>query len=67
MVTAAAPKIPEAIIKQLSKRGILVMPLQGNYYEGQDLIKIEKTANGLYKESLYQVRFVPMTGDIDQE
>lgn len=62
IVTAAASKIPTALIEQLKPGGIMVLPLRGLMGDNQDLVKIRKTENGLERESLYAVRFVPMTG-----
>ncbi len=66
MVTAAAPRIPEALIEQLAMNGIMVLPIEDPEYGGQELVKIRKTSNGLIKRTLYQVRFVPMRGDVQQ-
>ena len=62
IVTAAASKIPTALIEQLKPGGVMVLPLRGPLSDNQDLVKIRKTENGLERESLYGVRFVPMTG-----
>jgi protein-L-isoaspartate(D-aspartate) O-methyltransferase len=66
IVTAAAPRIPEALIDQLAMNGVMVLPIEDAEYGGQELIKVRKTTGGLVKRSLYQVRFVPMMGDIQQ-
>ncbi|UCG62717.1 MAG: protein-L-isoaspartate(D-aspartate) O-methyltransferase [Candidatus Zixiibacteriota bacterium] len=65
ILTAAAPRIPAALIEQLSPSGIMVLPLRGPMSDSQDLVKVRKTENGLERESLYGVRFVPMTGRIE--
>ncbi len=66
IITAAAPRIPEALIDQLALNGTMVLPIEDPEYGGQELIKVRKTANGLVQRSLYQVRFVPMLGKIRQ-
>jgi len=62
MVTAAAPRIPPALIEQLKPGGILVMPV-GSRYLGQDLLVLEKDAlGGLEERRVLPVAFVPLTG-----
>ncbi len=62
IVTAAAMGIPSRLVEQLRTSGRLVIPLEECKHGGQDLYRIEKTAKGLEKTSLYAVRFVPMLG-----
>ena len=59
IVTAAPQQIPEALINQLTMGGLLVLPVGSN---DQELLRLRKTADGVEKESLFGVRFVPMTG-----
>jgi len=66
ILTAAAPRIPEALIEQLAEGGVMVMPLKGPIPDTQELIKVRKTRQGLKKISLYAVRFVPMTGAVER-
>ncbi len=62
MVTAAAPRIPPALIEQLKPGGILVMPV-GSRYLGQELLVLEKDAlGGLDERRVLPVAFVPLTG-----
>ena len=62
MVTAAAPRIPPALIEQLKPGGILVMPV-GSRYLGQELLVLEKDAlGGLAERRVLPVAFVPLTG-----
>jgi protein-L-isoaspartate(D-aspartate) O-methyltransferase len=61
IVTAAPPAVPQPLVDQLRVGGRLVIPV-GNQHEDQDLRVITKTASGTTTESLYPVRFVPMTG-----
>ncbi len=65
ILTAASPKIPPVLIEQLAPSGVMVLPLRGPMLDSQDLVKVRKTENGLERESLYGVRFVPMTGKIE--
>ena len=61
MVTAAAPRVPEALFAQLAGGGKMVVPL-GNR-SVQDLTLIEKALNGRkYEKSLGGCRFVPLVG-----
>jgi protein-L-isoaspartate(D-aspartate) O-methyltransferase len=59
IVTAAAEVIPPALIAQLAEDGIMVLPL-GPHDGGQELIKLTKTGQGLSRENLIGVRFVPL-------
>jgi len=66
VVTAAAPKIPDHLIDQLVEGGRLVIPLEVGSFGRQDLVKILKTKEGLEKQTLYEVRFVPMRGRVER-
>lgn len=66
IVTAAAPKIPDTLIEQLVEGGRMVLPLIAGRFNRQDLVKIRKTKGVLEKEVLYEVRFVPMRGKVEQ-
>ena len=62
VVTAAAPKVPQALIEQLKPGGTLVIPVGGRHF-GQDLLKIGKDEHGrLSQRSVLPVLFVPLTG-----
>lgn len=62
MVTAAAPRIPPALIEQLGPGGILVMPV-GDRYFGQELLVLGKDEQGRLEERrVLPVAFVPLTG-----
>ena len=59
IVTAAAPKVPEALLEQLGEDGIMVIPVDTpNGY--QELLKIRRTRHGYEREKLIPVRFVPL-------
>jgi protein-L-isoaspartate(D-aspartate) O-methyltransferase len=60
VVTAAAPRVPEALIEQLKPGGRLVIPV-GEAGGHQELLLIVKTAEGnLERKSILAVRFVPL-------
>jgi protein-L-isoaspartate(D-aspartate) O-methyltransferase len=59
MVTAAAEEAPEALVAQLAEGGKMVLPL-GPRDGTQHLVKLTKTAQGLSRQSLIAVRFVPL-------
>ena len=62
MVTAAAPKLPDALLEQLAPGGILVAPV-GPVHGDQRLIRIRRAEGGLTEEELIAVRFVPLISD----
>jgi protein-L-isoaspartate(D-aspartate) O-methyltransferase len=59
MVTAAAESVPPALVAQLAEGGIMVIPL-GPHEGPQELVKLTKTAQGLERETLLPVQFVPL-------
>jgi protein-L-isoaspartate(D-aspartate) O-methyltransferase len=59
MVTAAAEKVPEALVAQLAEGGKMVLPL-GPRDGTQHLAKLTKTAESLSRQNLIAVRFVPL-------
>jgi protein-L-isoaspartate(D-aspartate) O-methyltransferase len=61
IVTAGAPRIPDALLAQLALGGRLVIPV-GSRWE-QDLLKITKRKRGNVVESLGGCRFVPLVGE----
>ena len=58
------PPIPQPLIDQLAIGGILVAPV-GDVH--QELVVMEKTANGLERREVIPVRFVPMTGEAQEK
>ncbi len=60
IVTAAAPEIPDPLIKQLKPGGRMVIPVDNNYYS-QDLLIVEKDETGnINTKKTIPVRFVPL-------
>lgn len=60
LVTAAPPSVPEPLREQLAVGGRLVVPVGVRH---QELLVIERTADGFSERSVIPVRFVPMTGE----
>jgi protein-L-isoaspartate(D-aspartate) O-methyltransferase len=60
VVTAAPDHVPQPLIDQLADGGRLVLPVGGG---SQELVRITKGPGGLERETLFGVRFVPMTGE----
>jgi protein-L-isoaspartate(D-aspartate) O-methyltransferase len=59
IVTAAAENIPPALVEQLAEGGIMVLPL-GPHEGPRDLVKLTRTKDGIQRETLIPVRFVPL-------
>ena len=66
VVTAAAPKIPEFLWRQLRERGRLIMPL-GPDKQLQRLVRVTKADGKRVIEDITDVLFVPLTGAIQKE
>jgi len=57
LASAAAPKIPDKLVCQLKKGGILVMPVD------KKIVRLEKNPDGTYNRTEKEgFRFVPMEG-----
>jgi len=61
LVTAVAPSIPEALVRQLRVGGRMVLPVGKRAYD-QELLVATRTADGIDTTSLGGVRFVPLRG-----
>jgi protein-L-isoaspartate(D-aspartate) O-methyltransferase len=60
VVTAAAPKVPEALVAQLKNGGRMVIPV-GPSVDNQELLLISKDAAGkVSSKAVIPVRFVPL-------
>jgi protein-L-isoaspartate(D-aspartate) O-methyltransferase len=66
IVTAAAPEVPPALFAQLAEGGRLVLPL-GDPRTYQRLTVISKRNGKPHTERILDVRFVPMTGEIQKK
>ena len=64
IVTAAPKVLPNRLIEQLAEGGRMIIPI-GNY--DQELVLISKTERGVEQTKVIGVRFVPMTGAIDDK
>ena len=63
VVAAAAPRLPEALLRQLAPGGRMILPLRVNGATqggGQRLVLIERSGRGFLESELDPVRFVPM-------
>lgn len=58
MVTAAAPRIPPALIEQLAEGGRFVLPVEID--NEQHLLRLQKVEGKITQEDLGLVRFVPL-------
>ena len=58
IITAAAPRVPEPLAQQLRVGGRMVLPIEN------DLVRVVRHPDGLRREWLCSVSFVPMTGVI---
>ena len=61
IVTAASPKIPEYLIKQMKNNGILLIPVGTS--DNQDLLKIRKINNKITREKICECIFVRLIGE----
>lgn len=63
LVTASPAEIPQPLLDQLAVGGRLVIPVGR---ESQDLIVVTRTEQGLERQTIIPVRFVPMTGKAEE-
>ena len=59
LVTAAAHEIPQPLLDQLTEDGVMVLPL-GPHSGPQHLTRLSKNKDGVQREDLIAVRFVPL-------
>ena len=59
VVAAAAPRVPEALLRQLAAGGRMILPLKVNG-GSQRLVLFERSGRGFVESALDPVRFVPM-------
>lgn len=60
MVTAAGPRVPEALLEQLALHGRLVCPHGSR--DMQELVCIERRADGFHRAASTRCTFVPLVG-----
>lgn len=65
LITAAAPRLPEPLVEQLAEGGRMVAPV-GAPGEIQELVLYRKRGGRLQSRQLIPVRFVPMTGQVQE-
>lgn len=63
IITAAAPAVPEALIKQLAPGGALVLPEGGRV---QKLRVYRRNGDELAMDEVEEVRFVPLLGGVER-
>jgi protein-L-isoaspartate(D-aspartate) O-methyltransferase len=63
LLTAASPRIPEPLWRQLREGGRLILP-EGEEGKAQKLIRYRKSAGKPVAEEITGVIFVPLTGEI---
>jgi protein-L-isoaspartate(D-aspartate) O-methyltransferase len=66
MVTAAMEQIPEALTERLESDGVLIAPV-GPHQGTQTLVRVIRTAAGMVRKELVEVRFVPALPGIARE
>src|SRR5690606_10340961 len=62
LVTAGAPVVPKALVKQLTDGGVLVIPV-GNRSSQKMLRLTKKSANQIVQEEFDNFSFVPLLGE----
>ncbi len=65
IVTSAAAFVPPPLMKQLKENGKMVIPV-GSPYGNQRLVLVEKDKDKVKTRTLMPVRFVPMTGRVQE-
>ena len=68
IITAGAPSIPEALVKQMKTGGIMVIPMDNAKGDGQTMLRVTKMDDGtLKKEEFGDFKFVPMLKEIGND
>ncbi len=62
LVTAAAADVPAALLAQLAPGGRLLIPVGNTTH--QELLSVKQTADGIVRERIELVNFVPLIQDI---
>ena len=63
VMTAAAARVPDALVTQLKPGGRMVMPVATG--KGQRLCVVERTAQGYTERRMDQVKFVPLLPGVE--
>jgi protein-L-isoaspartate(D-aspartate) O-methyltransferase len=61
LVSAAAPQIPPSLVQQLAIEGRMVLPIGS--LEGQDVVFVKKSPEGIQTARLDGCAFVPLIGE----
>lgn len=68
IVTAAASAVPRKLVDQLKPGGLMIVPVGAPGGRGeQNLVRIERTEEGVKREELLPVRFVPLVEGVARE
>jgi len=68
IVTAAAASVPLKLVEQLKVGGLMIVPVGAPGGRGeQNLVRIERTEEGVQREELMPVRFVPLVEGVARE
>ena len=59
VITAATEMVPQLLVEQLARDGVMVLPL-GPHTGPQNLVRLTKSGDGIRQEALIAVRFVPL-------
>jgi len=65
IVTCAPDHVPQPLVDQLREGGRMIMPVGGRY--SQELVLLRKEHNSLRRQAVLPVRFVPMTGEAQEQ
>ena len=60
ILAAAAPELPQALLRQLAPGGRMILPLRETGADVQRLVLVERGARGYTETALDPVRFVPL-------
>jgi len=60
ILAAAAPGMPQALLRQLAPGGRMILPLRESGADAQRLVLVERGARGYTETALDPVRFVPL-------
>lgn len=66
IISAAAEDAPSTLLEQLRPGGIMVLPV-GQSDEMQQLIRVQKTDDGLTYDELSEVLFVPLVAGMPED